>query len=369
MTAVSTPDWVTARRGLGHVRARLERETSRIAYLGVSVTAQRDGFRPRLHERLVARRGPHLAVNAGIGGVGSLACAFLMDDFVLPARPALCFVECTTGDLGGATSPGDLAAAVEGIILKLADAGCQACLFHLFRRDQSFAIPGDVLLAYERVAEHHGVPSIHLYRHVAACAARGEIDLGALYRDLVHTTPEGSRFTADCLAAAVDTLLDMPVDDGPAPEGPLCATNYLVSSIVPAKVDRAPSPEAATTGVFGGRYRYAEVSPAQEISFQSSSGHLKGLFLVVGPASGPLEVGCETRTDTCQTWDRWCSYERLSVVLFEQSFPSGALVRVRPRVDDAPAGASTRLKLIGWLVHGHPGETVTRLACDVGDAR
>src|SRR5436305_597593 len=83
-----------------------------IAYLGASVTQQRDGFRPRLHARLEESLAAPRMVNAGIGGVGSMAGLFYMDDFVLPRRPELCLVEFLTADIGGFTPTNMVADAV-----------------------------------------------------------------------------------------------------------------------------------------------------------------------------------------------------------------------------------------------------------------
>src|SRR6266516_2318846 len=101
MNRRATGSDIEPRRGLGNAATMLSRRIGRIAYLGNSVTAQREGFRPLLHERLTAHFGqPHRLINAGLGGVGSLASLFTMEDLVLRFAPDLCFIECTTGDMG-----------------------------------------------------------------------------------------------------------------------------------------------------------------------------------------------------------------------------------------------------------------------------
>jgi hypothetical protein len=67
--------------GLRDTAAQLAAGPVVIAYLGNSVTAQKDGYRPYLHKGLVKRFGhEHKAVNAGFGGVGSIGSVCTMDD-------------------------------------------------------------------------------------------------------------------------------------------------------------------------------------------------------------------------------------------------------------------------------------------------
>lgn len=349
MTTGVDGSWVIARSGLGHARERLRHGNRPIAYLGVSVTAQRDGFRPRLHDQLVSRFGARPAVNAGIGAVGSLACVFLMDDFVLPSRPALCFVECTTGDLGGATAVDEIGPALEGILLKLRDIDCSACLLHLYRRDCSFREPHPVVEAYERVAERYGVPSINLARHVEEQASLGRLDVRAHYRDLVHTTPEGSQFVADHVASVVDDLIAVPAArGGEVSHRPGPPARYHATAIVPADADASNAPFLGATR-FGHRYRYAEVPVGASLSFRSGTLALRGLFVILGPHSGRLEVTDGNRVLTVDTRDAWCTYDRLSVVLFPVEFPPGVEIQVRPIMAGDASAVETRVKLIGWL--------------------
>src|ERR1700677_2127756 len=257
-------DCITVRSGLGGVRKRLEKGPARIAYLGLSVTAQRDGYRMRLHQWITSHFGQaHQPVNAGIGDVGSISCAFLMDDFVSPFRPELCFIECTTGDVMGKTRLADIAGAVEGIVLKLAGIGCRACILPLPWRDPAMVAPEDVIEEYERVADFHGVPSIHLYRYIGRSAQLGEIDLGQLQLEGLHTTPAGAQLYADCLGGALEVLFAAPdspplplVDAGDA----CCMENLRLASIRPVE-----HPGEAN---FRGRYPLREVGVGSAILFQ-----------------------------------------------------------------------------------------------------
>jgi hypothetical protein len=238
-TTLSSADWLHPRRGLADLRAALTSPDAAIAYLGMSVTAQRDGFRPQLHQRLEAAFGArHVAVNAGIGAVQSVACAFLMDDLVLPRAPQLCFVECTTGDFDGKSRHADIGPSVEWIVRKLHDHGCEVCILHLFRTDREMSWSDPVIAEYERVADHYGVSSISVGRRIACDLASGCATLDAWYRDVVHTTTAGAQRIADIVIEGLQVLTERNTAGAArrdrALAAPMHADHYSKTRIVPA---------------------------------------------------------------------------------------------------------------------------------------
>ena len=117
--------------GLLGAAERLAQRPATIAYLGNSITRQRDGYRPHLHGLLIERFGqPHRAINAGFGGVGSVASACTMDDMVVRHGPLLCFIETLTGDMGVGMHP-DTGPALEGMVRKLAAIGASGCFLQV----------------------------------------------------------------------------------------------------------------------------------------------------------------------------------------------------------------------------------------------
>src|SRR3954451_10692319 len=120
-----------------------------------------------------------------------------MDDLVIRHCPALCFIECLTGDIGVGLHA-DTGPALEGMLRKLAAIGTSACFLNLPRRDTDFSLENPAVALYARIAEHHRTPSIDL----------GPVlkDEGpTLFRDVVHTTEAGSRRTADLILEALDS--------------------------------------------------------------------------------------------------------------------------------------------------------------------
>src|SRR2546421_13112123 len=74
--------WIQPRDGLGELSSGLRDAPRTIAYLGASVTLQRDAYRPRLHARLQRRTGhEHRSITAAGGYAGAISAVFLMDNF------------------------------------------------------------------------------------------------------------------------------------------------------------------------------------------------------------------------------------------------------------------------------------------------
>jgi hypothetical protein len=325
-------------RGLHDVARRLAAGPAAIAYLGNSVTAQRDGYRPHLHAGLAMRFGQaHRAVNAGFGGVGSIASVCMMDLMVGRHRPALCFIECMTGDMGVGLHP-DTGAALEGVLRKLADIDCAACFLNLPRQDADFSKDDPVVSLYGRVAAHHRTPAIDL----------GPVlhDAGpSFFRDVVHTTAAGGRRTAGLILEQLDGLFATP--GMPGPTMPLFGRDYGGAAMVPVGVAHLRDRTAFTAGEFRLAYRHIDIGPDNEIRFHSGTAELLGMLIVAGPHSGPTLIGGEEH----QLRDPWCHYERLHAVVFDRPFPAGGEVAISPLNEArAPSLPAPRLQMIGFLV-------------------
>ena len=249
------------RRGLGTIRDAIRLRPFNIGYLGASVTAQRSGYVAPLHAELVRRTGQaHQAIVAAIGGLGSISGAFLMDDLLRDRTPDLCFVEFTTTDVEGYTPLHQVGPAVEGILRKLIRQGVQPVLLHLFRIDTEYGPGNPVISAYERVAEHYGVPSINLAEQWMRDQAWSQ---GAYLRDSVHLSEAGA---VVCAGQILDELLALPEGSGPdesAAEGPpLHHDAYDGTTIVRAKVKMLDQRAAPRDDCSGSTILSSKSSPA-----------------------------------------------------------------------------------------------------------
>ncbi len=345
--------------GLGDLPRRLRERPCTIAYLGASVTAQSDGYRTRLHEAIGRRTGQeHLAVAAGVGSVGSISGVFLMDDLVLAHDPDLCLVEFTTTDLGGETPPEAVEPAVEGIVLKLRDAGCAACLLHLYRADMPAGEDDPVLAAYARVARRHAIPLIDVAGALRERVGSGALAVPDLVRDHVHTTPAGSDLVADAVDRGLARIEASEPGAAPAPEAPH-PDSFHRARLVAARTDMALDPARAREGRFRFVRPYVEVAPGNPLR-ATFAGELVGLVAIVGPSSGWVRVTAGENVQDVLLWDPWCHYDRLDTAVLQRRCPPGAEVTLesaeapvdmseaRRPVD--PGTARDRLLRVVWFM-------------------
>ena len=370
MTMLAPMDWqseIITRNGLAGLRRMLLAEPCKIAYLGASVTAQKEGYRGLLEQWFTETfRQPHSAINAGFGGVGSISGVFVMDDQVISQQPDLCLIEYSTGDMGGQTTLTEIAGAVEGMVLKLRDIGCQVCFLYLYRRDEALDNGHPVIAEYERVAAHYGIPSLHIGRLIQQKIAAGCFSADDIVRDKVHTTAKGSKVTADCITGGLQIVFDASSEEETDavrnPAVPLASRNYHRTQIVPATRRMLRDPENFAAGRFRFAHDYIRIDNANEIGFVPT-GELVGLLVIVGRDAGIIEVS--TTESTCQytLWDEWCNYNRLTTVILSRPLSSGTSVRIRltgKHADYAAINANANsttlfpkhLHVVGFLVRG-----------------
>lgn len=347
--------------GLAAAAAGLGSGPATIAYLGNSVTAQQQGYRSPLHAGLCARFGhAHRAVNAGFGGVGSLASLGTMDDLVIAHRPQLCFIECLTGDIGVGLHR-DTGAALEGMLTKLAAIGCAACFLQLPRAAKNDASEDSadihratvqaIVETYDRVARHYAV---------AVIDARARFsDAGPwFFRDTVHVTEAGGAATASFILGMLEPLWS--IDPGVARPG-RCHDRDLSGATTigldPAWFERPPIEQ--------GRFRlvraYAVLAAGNIVRPDLPRHDLIGLLVVVGPDSARIRIG----SDVHELRDRWSHYERLHALILDQAVPTGAPVAIEVL---ARADGPATLKLVGLLVRPVPLSAPWRSALPPGPA-
>ena len=277
-----------------------------------------------------------------------------MDDLVLAHQPDLAFIEYATSDVAGTTPLRELAPALEGIVGKLRDTGCEPCFLYLHRSDVDLGA-SEVVAVYEDVADYHSVSSINIADWMRTEIERGHLNDPMILRDVVHTTSVGSALTAETIWQALAEIPATPA----TPAVQLRDDRFRRARIEP------PDPALASGRPFAeGRFRlispYLEIDRRGELRF-APEGELVGLLVVLGPHSGYIEVSSAGKPVEYLLWDDECSYERLGSVVLDRFVPAGAEVRIR--VLDRPVDHTTakrpidpveasrpRLKLAGLLV-------------------
>lgn len=320
----------------------------RVAYLGGSITAQA-GWRVKslAHLRATYPDVRFNEINAAIGGTGSDLGVFRLQQDVLVHRPDLVFVEFAVND--GGASPQQIVRCMEGIVrqirrqLPACDIGfvytltetlAPAMLEGKFQRSAS---------AMEQVADHYGLPSVHLAMEVAQLAAKGRLvwkgplpktaeerkalgDAVVFAPDGVHPHPEtGHVLYTEALVRSLEPIRQAsqaPRDHTlPAPLDPL---NYERARMIPigaarlsagfVKPDPAVDPFAKTWVSRLTDLRRA-TTPGETLTFRFK-GTRCAIFDVIGPDSGQVRVTLDERPpETKSRFDSFCTYHRLNTFL------------------------------------------------------
>ncbi|MBN2137192.1 MAG: hypothetical protein JW720_05250 [Sedimentisphaerales bacterium] len=152
----------------------------RIAYLGGSITAQ-EGWRPKTL-KWFQEQYPDAKIsqiNAAIGGTGSDLGVFRLGHDVLRHKPDLLFVEFAVND--GGAPPHSIHQAMEGIVRQTyaADAETNICFVYTLVAGWAQTLRNgkfpQAASAMEQVADHYGIPSIHMGLEAAKMEGEGKL--------------------------------------------------------------------------------------------------------------------------------------------------------------------------------------------------
>jgi hypothetical protein len=330
-----------------------------ITYLGNSITAQSAGYRTRLHRMICQSTGrSHREVNAGLGGVGSLACAAMLDWLVLRHRPFLCLVECSAADMGSATPARMIEASVSSILADLQAADIPTALVHLPRADVRTTNRDLVLDLYQRAAHATGVRELNLW-------SLG--DVGPWWSDGVHTTPEGSEVFA---SAILDLLLREVWPSSPERRTTFAGEPQAVLRLVSAHTPSVHPSDGCRRNWFRLTFPTVAVPVGEQISVTSPV-PIVAMVVVVGPGSGVVDLHSAQFTRRVQLWDRWCTRERLQVIhLPEEVFAGEPLTAVMTNQEAAdrdawgrstpPIRTGDELTVVGFVIRTEVATTADR---------
>lgn len=370
--------YLRVRNGLPGFGRKLAGGPVRVGYLGGSLTMMKEGWRPLFHRWLNERfpaGSEHTALHVGRGGVGSASGVFFAGDEICGQAPDLVFVEYAINDSYDFLTPLALRRpAIEGIIrsIRLRHPECDICLVymhHVLRGDEIGAVVAD----YEELAEHYGLPSVHVGRYLIDLVSRGgwsfrgEGGLPALLRDECHPLPEGNRLIAELLGAALARLIVSGSGDGPAVlPAARCKRPLVGGRVIPVgegMIEGRFEREQRKVGNYAAAVTWYSLPEGSRLRWRLEAGRLFGLFVVVGPRSGVVEVvDGATRVEVCLL-DRWCSYERISTCILvrdvEESGAFGGEVTVElisrlpdysvcPKLETPPS--ERRLDVVGLFV-------------------
>lgn len=306
------------RRGLPHLAALTRSPTAarefRVAYLGGSITAAADGWRSLTTDYLRTLL-PKLAVAeipAGLPGTGSNLGACRVGYDVLRHHPDLLFVEFAVNDAG--VPPDRVEKTVEGIVRQTLRANPQTDLCFVY----TVSSPGLPTLeagdfpaaarAMENVADHYGIPSLHLGVEIARRVCDGKLDFKnpaaprssrTFSLDGVHPTTAGHRLYFDVIARSFPALLGASASALGSLPPPLHSDNWETASLVlfdqasarGGEWERVSLDDAnlrgATKNLLPSTWRTAD--PKATITF-TFRGRIFGLLGIAAPDSGEFRV-------------------------------------------------------------------------------
>ena len=361
----------TPRAGLPNFLAKLASGgEARIAYFGGSITAQ-PGWRPKTlaHFQKEFPKARISEINAAIGGTGSDLGVFRLKTDVLDHKPDLVFVEFAVND--GGASPEQIFRCMEGIVRQtwralprcdvcfvytLTEALAPAMLEGKFQRSAS---------AMEKIADHYGIPTIHMAMEAARLAKVGKLVWkGALPKtdaqkaalgdkvvfapDSVHPFPETGH---EMYLAAVQRSLPAIKASSGSPADHSLAAPFIASHYEHAKL--LPISQAALSAGFGkvdtatdslGK-RFANRLPdlhkggkAGETIRFSFKGTRASLYHIIGPDCGQAIITLDANEPrTVPAFDAYCTYHRLSTMLIGSDLPDAVHtveIKIHPEPPD-----------------------------------
>ncbi len=326
----------------------------KIAYFGGSITAQ-PGWRPKTlaHFQKAFPQARFSEINAAIGGTGSDLGVFRLKQDVLDHRPDLLFVEFAVND--GGAPPEQIFRCMEGIVRQtwralpecdicfvytLTEALAPAMLDGKFQRSAS---------AMEKIADHYGIPTIHMAMEAAKLAKEGKLvwkaslpktdeekkALGGklvFSPDSVHPHVEtGHELYLQAIVRSLEPIQAASKTRGPHSLPPLfMATNYELAKLLPisdatlssgfAKLDPAKDG-------FGKRWANRMTSlhkagkAGETITFKFK-GSRCAIYDIIGPDCGQVIVTLDDQPPkTVPRFDSYCTYHRLATLLLGSDLP------------------------------------------------
>lgn len=364
-----------ARQGLPHFfsKARTTGATLTVAYLGGSITAQQ-GWRPKSLS-LFQETWPQAIfkeVNAAIGGTGSDLGVFRLHQDVLVHKPDLLFVEFAVNDGGASTQ--QILRCMEGIVRQTWQALPECDIAFVYTLTEALATPmieghfQRSASAMEKIADHYGIPTIHLGMEVARLAREGNL----IWRARLPKTEEEKKMHAGKLIFAPDSVhphvetghelyleairRSLPVIESASGQPkvhrlgqPYVADHYQAAKMLPISQAHLSSGFARLdpeTDAFGKRWakRLMDLhhcgTSGETVEFKFK-GTRCALFDVIGPDCGQVVITLDDQAPKLvPRFDAYCTYHRLSTLLIGSDLEDTlhtVKIEIHPQQPDKPA--------------------------------
>ncbi|MBL9178379.1 MAG: SGNH/GDSL hydrolase family protein [Verrucomicrobiaceae bacterium] len=324
----------------------------KVGYLGGSITAQ-NGWRPKTlaYFQKTYPQARFSEINAAIGGTGSDLGVFRVKQDVLDHQPDLLFVEFAVND--GSASPEQIFRCMEGIVRQTWKAlpECDICFVYTLTEALAPAMISGKFQrsasAMEKIADHHGIPTIHMAMEVAKLAKAGKLvwraklpktdeekkaldDKFVFAPDSVHPHVEtGHELYLQAVVRSIDSI--KAASKAPAKHelgAPFIATNYEQAKLLPitaATLSAGFTRLDPKTDEFGKRWAsrmttlHKGTRPGETITFKFK-GTRCAIYDIVGPDCGQVIVTLDDKpSKIVPRFDAYCTYPRLSTLTIGSS--------------------------------------------------
>lgn len=342
------------------IRQVLSSRPCKIAYLGNSVTAQKNGYRERLHELICkSTQKTHVAINAGIGGVGSLASAFLLSDFVIRQKPDFCFIECAIADSEYATPREFIQPSIDSILWQLSQANIPACMLYLYKDKQQEIYQQVLQEVYGPVVDHYNTLTIDIYPQMQGMIDKNQYRPRELLTDGIHTTELGASLSAELI------LKELLIQKSPTKvnaTNPWCSNSFLFPQILKLEDISTNTDSSIVHDKFKLTIPYLEISHRSTLSIAIENGEILGVLLIADDDSGVIDIQSNTLHHTAQVHDQWCGKARLQVVILPKPIKANEKFSIKISKNNIAKFSANlqanlwshlgvNLKLIGLLVN------------------
>lgn len=319
----------------------------KIAYLGGSITAQ-PGWRPKslTHIQKSFPSARFSEINAAIGGTGSDLGVFRLKQDVLDHQPDLLFVEFAVNDSWAA--PEQIFRCMEGIVRQTWRTLPKCDIAFVYTITEAIVAPmfegkfHRAASAMEKIADHYGIPSIHLTMEVARLAKEGKLlwksplpktaeekaqagDKFVFAPDGVHPHPEtGHELYAQAIARSLPIVREAAKSPAAHPlPAPFIATNYEHAKLLPisaATLSKGFALLDSKSDDFGKRWAnrmtslHRGVQAGETITFKFK-GTRCAIYDIIGPDCGQVIVTVDDQpARVVPRFDSFCTYHRLATL-------------------------------------------------------
>ena len=361
------------RANLDKLKRKLNSGVCKIAYMGSSVTVQKEGYRIFLQQffREYFNR-EHLEICAAIGGVGAITGVFTMNEDVINYAPDLCFIEYMVSDRIEANTPqSEIGKVIEGVVRKLNKIDCQIVfLYRYIERNLINERYQYALDEYEKIARHYNITSIDFGSYIQECIDRQQYAHQSLFKDHTHTTTEGSKVAANYIGSILKSAFESNYEVEQKPNlKPIYSNNYENTAITYINENFLDNKNNYIKGSCADKvknhqskskdYQYIEIATDNSFQFKVK-GEIIGLMVIIGRDSGIIEFSAGERTEKVMLWDKWCHYDRFSTIILSKKYAEVTEINIKitdelidysscRRKIDNPEQIVKKLKLVGIM--------------------